>query len=295
MADGACQGDLHAPTQKEHIKELIRNLEITHINVTTEDVLTKIMENTPYAWTLNGTPLITSIQSLKEARREQTYRENRDNFAKNECTRTPKQGTFWKEATLEHANTSKKKANLTKDQTIKAIAITFDWKSDGRNRAKITTTDEETEQAAKCILCGEIDSQYHTLKECQEKELIQHRIDTDEKIDNFIRKCEVEDNEDNTPHIIRKYIKSSTSHKPLLGLFTATQQTQLAQLLNVNDIPRWEVYKLKNTLINIGSIYWHGAYRIITQKQKIERKRQGENTYQNTTKQPAQQLSLIHI
>ena len=294
MADGACEGDLRSPLQKTHIRDIVENLNIIHINTTTEEILANILETAPYAWTLNGIPLITSIQSLKELQREEEYRENRDTFAINECTRGRKHSTFWQETTLEHAAKIKQKAGLTKDQLLKVVAITYNWKSDGRNRAKVNTENEEKEQAEKCILCNETDSQYHALRECQQVELIQQRIITDEKIEAFIRKCEINDIEDNTPHIIRDNIKRNGSHRTLLGLWTTKEKTVLAQQLSVNNMPRWALYKAKKLLIRIGSIYMQGAYNIISLKHKIERTKEHGNINQNTHKKPTTQCSLTN-
>ena len=41
MADGACEGDLQSPLQKKHIRDIATNLNITHINTTTEEILLK--------------------------------------------------------------------------------------------------------------------------------------------------------------------------------------------------------------------------------------------------------------
>ena len=284
MADGACEGDLQSPLQKKHISDIVENLNIIHINTTTEEILANVLETAPYAWTLNGIPLITSIQSLKELQREVEYRENRDSFAMNECTRERKHSTFWQETTLEHAAKIKQKAGLTKDQLLKSVAITYDWKSDGRNTAKVSIDLVEREQVVKCTLCNETDSQYHALRECQQAELIQQRITTDEKIEAFIRKCETNDIEDNTPHIIRDNIKRNGSHRKLLGLWTTREQNQLAQQLSTNNMPRWALYKAKRLLIRIGSIYMQGAYNIISLKHKIERSKEHGNINQNTQK-----------
>ena len=107
----------------------------------------------------------------------------------------------------------------------------------------------------KCILCNETDSQYHALKECQQPEIIQQRIKTDGKIDAFIRKCEINDIEDSTPHIIRDAINKNRSHRSILGLWTTDEQTILSQQLDINNMQRWALYKAKQLLTRIGSNY----------------------------------------
>jgi hypothetical protein len=120
---------------------------------------------------------------------------------------------------------AKQKAKLTKDQLLRAVAITFDWKEDGRNRAKSTLNQQEKEESEKCKLCNNNDSQQNTLNECQEKVLIEIRIEADEKIDNYVRKCELNDYEDKTSHTIRDHIKQSNTHKVRFGLWTTEEQT----------------------------------------------------------------------
>ena len=165
LADGACEGNLKSSlTQKQHVTSLVTDLNTIHITISTEEILSNILEQVPYAWTLNDIPIITSIQNLLEEKRENEYRENRDTFAWNNCTRTPKYSNFWQEATLKHAAVAKQRANLTKDQFLRAVAITFDWKEDGRNRAKSIINQQEKEVAEKCKLCNNHDSQQHTLK-----------------------------------------------------------------------------------------------------------------------------------
>jgi len=292
LADGACEGNPKSPEQNQHVSNLATNLNITHITISTEEILSNILEDAPYAWTMENIPIITNIQTILEEKRVIEYRANRDTFAWNNCTRTPKYSTFWQEATLKHSALAKKRAKLTKDQFLRAVAIIFDWKEDGRNRAKTTTNQEKKEETERCKLCNDTDSQQHTLRECQENALIEIRKEADERIDNYIRKCELNDYNDQTPQVIRDHIKHSNTHKIMLGLWTTTEQEALANKLNINDAPKWSIYIKRDNLLEIISIYIQSAIKLVYTKRKIEA--EAQKIHINTDKHTTQHINTTN-
>jgi hypothetical protein len=279
LADGACEGNLKSANQKKHVKEAAESLNIIHIQITTEEVLANILETAPFAWTLNNIPIVTSIQTIKDKTRVKTYKINRDSFAINECTRRSKQSNFWQNTTLQHSAIIKNLYQTSKSMAIKTIAFFFDWKPDGRNKAKQTHTLDELELIQKCILCKLPDSQYHGLRECIHKDLTEIRINTEEEIDAYIYKCRCQNIEDNSPQIIADFIKCN-SHQTQLGLWSKKEQQELAALLNIN---KWDIYRKRETLQHINSIHAKGAIKLLTKKYMVEREVITPQITRNTT------------
>ena len=94
----------------------------------------------------------------------------------------------WQQTSIEHAG----KINSAKgiELKMKATKIQFDWEENGRNRAKQVTDEYDREIAGRCKECGLPDSQYHAIIECITPTLTKIRIETENRIDNFIHEEE---------------------------------------------------------------------------------------------------------
>jgi ribonuclease HI len=188
MADSVCNGDLLADTSNMHTKEIVKELNsrnIHHYDIKLEEVLKEILKILPYAWTKEKIPLIVTLQSIKDNERRKEYIEKRDQWnVDNEGEVT----NIWKNTTLEHGGTICR-AKGVKNKVL-ATKILYDWVEHGRNRAKRKNDNNDKDVAKTCRECGEIDSQFHIITECLTKNLTSIRIETDARIDLYIKGVE---------------------------------------------------------------------------------------------------------
>ena len=70
---------------------------------------------------------------------------------------------------------------------VLATKILYDWIEHGRNRAKRETDIYDKDLARTCRECGENDSQFHIITECLTEKLTSIRIETDARIDLYIK------------------------------------------------------------------------------------------------------------
>jgi len=162
----------------------------------------------------------------------------------------------------------------------------------GRNRAKKESEEYEAEIAGRCRECGIQDSQYHILIECITKRLTDIRIDTDTRIDMYIREKE-EDGENVTFHYaVKKFIENSIrSEKLRLGMWEQRDIEKLSELTCKKNVAESELNYMRREIENINSIYYQGCTKLMRKKKewigKIEtqiqkrEKRKGMTTGRN--------------
>ena len=55
----------------------------------------------------------------------------------------------------------------------------------------------------------------------------------------------------------------------MLGLWTTEEQNKLAHKLNITEVPKQIIYKIRDSLLKIESIYIQSAIKLIKHKTQI--------------------------
>jgi hypothetical protein len=148
IADETCRGGVEKWEEK-NVKHAVRNLKVLHYTVSAKDVLSQLLTDCDFAWTKNGVPITQSILHLKNQRRITEYLNRREGY---------------KEAALEFAAKLSPASGFA--ERGKRVKTVFDWHYDRRNAAKGIKELEKRDKASTCLLCGEPDSQKHTIEGC---------------------------------------------------------------------------------------------------------------------------------
>ena len=186
-----------------------------------------------------------------EARRDE-YLRKRDMWNKN-CDGSER--NISKCTAIEHGGA----INRTKGIRNRIIAtkMQYDWEEHGKNRAKKELEEYEAEIAGRCRECGIQDSQYHIIIECITKRLTDIRIETDARIDLYIKGKE-DDGENVTFHYaVKNFVENSIrSEKLRLGMWEQRDIEKLAELTLSENILECELNYMRGELGSMNSIYF---------------------------------------
>jgi hypothetical protein len=237
-------------------------------------VLKEILKILLYAWTKEKIPLIVTLQSIKDNERRKEYTEKRDLW---NIDRDGEVRNVWKNTTIEHGGAICR-AKGVKNKVI-ATKILYDWVEHGRNRAKREIEINDKELATIRRECGEIDSQFHILTECITEKLTSIRMETDARIDLYIKGIEEKGENIYFHNCIKEMVHGSIrTDKLRLGLWEIRDADEVANIELVKKASEVELNKLRNELGNLNAIYFMGCRKLIREKQKMDWRDRNPNT-----------------
>jgi hypothetical protein len=244
----------------------LKHMKIHHYDMDVEDVLKEMLKVNDFLWTRNGIPLINNIQSMIEEARSHEYLRKRDMWNKDT---NGIEKNVWKCTAIEHGGAVSKAKGIR--NRVLATKLQYDWEEHGRNRAKKETEEYEAEIAGRCRECGIQDSQYHIIIECITKRLTDIRIETDARIDLYIKGKE-EDGENVTfQYAVKAFVENSIrSEKLRLGMWEQLDIEKLAELTINENMPECELNYMRNELVNLNSIYFQGCKKLIKEKKRMD-------------------------
>jgi len=268
MADAACESTLENNSDKR-VKELLQELKhmkIHHYEMDVEDVLKEMLKVNDFLWTRNGIPIINTIQSMREVARRDEYLQKRDMWNKDA---NGNERNIWKCTAIEHGGAINRAKGIR--NRIIATKMQYDWEEHGRNRAKQELEEYEAEIAGRCRECGIQDSQYHIIIECITKRLTDIRIETDARIDLYIKGKE-DDGENVTFHYaVKNFVENSIrSEKLRLGMWEQRDIEKLSELTLSDNILESELNYMRGELGNMNAIYYQGCRKIIREKKRMD-------------------------
>jgi hypothetical protein len=178
--------------------------------------------------------------------------------------------------------------NNIKNKTI-ATKIQYDWEEHGRNRAKKVTDTYEAEITEQCRECGLPDSQYHIISQCITKRLTNIRVDTDARIDVYIRNLEEKGECTDFHNTLKNMITNSIrSEKLRLGMWEQRDINEFAQQVLKENTSKRDTMVMRREMENINSIYYLGCRKLIREKKmmdweernpNIKKKKKKDNNY----------------
>ena len=190
---------------------------------------------------------------------------------------------IWKCTAIEHGGAINRAKGIR--NRIIATKMQYDWEEHGRNRAKKEVEEYEAEIVGRCRECGIPDSQYHIIIECVTKRLTDIRIETDAKIDLYIKKKEEEGENVSFYYAVKNFVENSIrSEKLRLGMWEQRDIEKLAELTISENILECELNYMKGELGNMNSIYFQGCKKIIREKQRMDWEDRNQNLKKNKKK-----------
>ena len=160
-----------------------------------------------------------------------------------------------------------------------APKILYDWVEHGRNRAKRENDDYDKELAKSCRECGGSDSQFHTITECITDKLTSIRMETDARIDLYIRGVEEKGESIYFQNCLKEMIHGSIrSDKLRLGMWELRDAEKLASIDIIKRGSDSEINKIRTELVNMNAIYFTGCRKLINEKQKMDWRERNPNT-----------------
>jgi hypothetical protein len=249
IADETCRGGVDNWEEK-NVKDAIRNSKLLHYTVTAKDVLSQLLTDCDFAWTKNGVPITQSILSIKNQRRITEYLERREGY---------------NGAALEFAaKLSPASGFAERGKRVKTI---FDWHYDRRNAAKGIRCEEQRDIASTCLLCGNPDSQAHTIECCTHPELNMIREETDRKVEALIR--QLPDTIEVGQTIKKAFSQQINNAKLQLGIWPKRTRKLLARKLKFDALSSQGKKEAKNTLWAINALYHEGARELLSRKHAV--------------------------
>ena len=269
MADAVCEQDLRNEDGRNEVKEMmgeIKFLNIHHYEISLEDVLKEILKASDYAWTRENVPIVTTLQSMRESDRKREYLMKRDLWNKDSNGEVR---NVWECSSIEHAGAISKAKGI-KNKAI-ATRIQYDWEEHGRNRAKKVTDTYEAEITEQCRECGLPDSQYHIISQCITKRLTNIRVDTDARIDVYIRNIEEKGECTDFHNTLKNMVTNSIrSEKLRLGMWEQRDINEFAQLVVKENTAERDIMIMRREMENMNSIYYLGCRKLIREKKMMD-------------------------
>ena len=149
----------------------------------------------------------------------------------------------------------------------------------GRNRAKKETDNYDKEMTETCRVCGGSDSQFHIITECLTEKLTSIRIETDAKIDLYIKGVEEKGESIIFHKCLKKMIQESIRTEKLrLGMWELRDAEKVASMEIVQRANEFELNKIRTELENMNAIYFMGCKKLIREKQKMDWRDRNPNT-----------------
>ena len=258
MADAAYESTLENSSDK-HVKEMLQELKhmkIHHYEMDVEDVLKEMLKANDYLWTRNGIPLINSIQSMRDEARRDEYLRKRDMWNK-DCDGSER--NIWKCTAIEHGGAINRAKGIR--NRIIATKMQYDWEEHGRNRAKKEVEEYDAEIVGRCRECGISDL----------KRLTDIRIETDARIDLYIKKKEEEGENVSFHYAVKNFVENSIrSEKLRLGMWEQRDIEKLSELTLSDNILESELNYMRGELGNMNAIYYQGCRKIIREKKRMD-------------------------
>jgi hypothetical protein len=176
---------------------------------------------------------------------------------------------IWKCTAIEHGGAINRAKGIR--NRIIATKMQYDWEEHGRNRAKKEVEDYEAKIVGRCREFGIQDSQYHIIIECVTKRLTDIRIETDARIDLYIKKKEEEGENVSFHYAVKNFVENGIRSKKLrLGMWEQRDIEKLAELTISENILECELNYMKGELGNMNSIYFQGCRKIIREKKRMD-------------------------
>jgi hypothetical protein len=171
----------------------------------------------------------------------------------------------WGCSSIEHAGAISRAKGI-KNKAI-ATRIQYDWEEHGRNRAKKITDTYEAEITEQCRECGLPDSQYHIISQCITKRLTNIRIDTDARIDVYIRNIEEKGECTDFHNTLKNMVANNIrSEKLRLGMWEQRDINEFAQLVVKENTAERDIMIMRREMENMNSIYYLGCRKLIREK-----------------------------
>jgi len=129
----------------------------------------------------------------------------------------------------------------------------------------------EAEIAERCRECGIPDSQYHIICQCITKRLTEIRIDTDARIDVYIRNIEDKGECTDFHLMVKKMVTNSIrSEKLRLGMWEQRDIDEFSILVIKESTTEKDIMVMRSELENLISIYYLGCRKLISEKKRMD-------------------------
>ena len=203
---------------------------ISTYTITTEDVLTYLLEEASWVITKRGQLLLSDVYEDVTHARWRQYVHDRDEFRFKE-SQDPK----WVTRTLQNAGTWHNSKNHQWTERARISKLAYDWYWHGTKSAQ--SKDGYGAQPDVCIICGESDSQEHMLLGCSHPDLVHIRQDVRSNITKYINSLPLHSIDRLTAEAIRTMESTFNSDPHLLwiGTWNPVQTTYLCQTLQAHD------------------------------------------------------------